>query len=144
MKIPVIDEPVRLGRAFWVTYGVMLIPSLWLLKPWSWKLPLFSKVAGAVLPPFLAAIAICSFVLLTFSVTAHFHGRKREFAGIVAAILGSTIFLVVAWMFSGYKNLPAICAFVASCIGYSLFYSVHRKEPGNPTGPTLPARRGSC
>ena len=136
MKIPAIDAPIKLGKIFWATYCLMAVPSLWLFKPWSWGLPAFSEIAGAVLPPFLASIALYSFVLFTLSVLSNFRGQKKEIAGFVAAIVGPTIFLVAAWVFSGYQNLPAICAFIASFIGYSLLYLMHRKEPNQAPEPT--------
>jgi hypothetical protein len=136
MKIPAIDEPIRLGKIFWAVYGLMAIPSLWLLKPWSWGPPLISEAAGFLLPPFLAGIALYSFALFTRSLISNLRGQKKALAAFAAAIVGPTVFLVAAWIFSGYQNLPAICAFVASFIGHSLLYFMLRKEPNQPPEPT--------
>src|SRR4051812_36640942 len=132
MKIPAIDEPIRLGAVFWAAYCAMAIPSLWLLKPWAWGPPVVSQIAGAVLPPFLATIILYSFVLFVLSLSSNLRGQKRAIAGFVAAIVGPTVFLVAAWVFSRYQNLPAICAFVASFMGYSLLYLMHQRIGNKP------------
>ncbi len=132
MKIPSIDDPIRLGKSFWITYGLLLGPSLWLFRPWAWELPIYAEVIGAVFPPFLAAIALYTFVMFTLSLTRNFEGQKQAFAGFVASIVGPSVFLVAAWIFSGYQNLPAICSFVASFIGFSIFYLTYRKKPNQP------------
>jgi hypothetical protein len=142
MKYPSIDDPLRLGKSFWLTYALLVGPSLWLLRPWTWELPLYAEVIGFVFPPFLAAIALYTFVLFILSLTANFEGQKRSFACFIASIVGPSIFLAVAWIFSGYQNLPSICAFVASFIGYSLLYLTRRKEPNQSLQPTGPSARG--
>lgn len=141
MKIPSIDDPIQLGKSFWITYGLLLGPSLWLLRPWAWELPIYAEVIGAMFPPFLAAIVIYTFVMFTFSLTKNFAGQKRTFACFVASIVGPSVFFAAAWIFSGYQNLPAICSFVASFIGYSILYLTYRKKPNQSpqtTGTSAP------
>jgi hypothetical protein len=128
MKVPAIDQPIRLGGYFWAVYVLMAIPSLWLLRPWSWGPPLISQVAGFLLPPFLAAIALYSFVLFTLSLVSNLRGQKKALAAFSAALVGPTVFLVAAWVFSDHQYLPAICAFVASFIGHSLLFFMLGKK----------------
>lgn len=142
MKYPGIDEPIRLGGSFWLTYALLLGPSAWLLHPWTWDLPIYAEILGAFFPPFLAAIALCAIILFILSLTADFSGQKRAFAGFIAGILGPAVFLGSAWVFSGYQNLPSICAFVASFIGYSLLYLSYRRDFNR--WPRKPAASGSC
>ena len=139
MKIPAIDEPIRLGAPFWCLYAILSIPSLWILQPWTWGPPLISMVAGAILPPFLAAIILYTCTLFTLSLTRNFRSQKRALAEFTAAIVAPLVFVVTAWVYSGYRDLPSTTAFVASFIGYSLLYRMHRQEPNQP----LTQRRGA-
>jgi hypothetical protein len=143
MKHTSIDDPIRLGKSFWLTYCLMLGPSLWLLHPWTWELPLYAEIIGAVFPPFLSSIALYTLVLFTLSLTSNFKDQKRSLAGFVASIVGPSIFFVAAWIYSGYQNLPAICAFVSSFIGYSIFYLTYRRRLNQPPEPTAASDPGS-
>ena len=58
MNAPSLDKPVKLTPDFLAAFAVLAVPTLWLAQPWSWNLPLISKVAGVVFLPF-AAVIVC-------------------------------------------------------------------------------------
>jgi len=139
MKIPAIDEPIRLGLSFWLLYLLLAVPSLWILQPWSWGPPVSSMIAGMILPPFLASIVLYSFTLFTLSLTCNFRAQGRALAEFAAAIVAPSVFLFTAWIYSGYRNLPSNAAFIASFIGYSMLYRMYRKRPNRAPEPTTVA-----
>ena len=145
MKVPAIDEPIRLGGVFWIVYFIIMAPSLWLFHPWTWDGPIYSIIAGIILPPFLVSIVLYSVVLFTVSLIANFRSQKTALLIFGAALVTPIVFLFAAWHFSGYRNLPSIFAFIASSIGYSILFMTQRnrsiKSP-QPTAGSSAAHRG--
>lgn len=131
MRTPAIDEPLRLGAAFGVLYAALAVPSLWILRPWTWPGPGVSIVAGFVLPPFLVGIAIYASVFFMVSVTANFRVQRRALAEFLAAIVAPCALLLITWFYSGYRHLPATAGFVTSFTAYSALYRLrsNRRPP---------------
>jgi hypothetical protein len=53
-----IDSPIRLDRPFWVIYALIGLPSLFWIRTLFFDLPLITRIAGAILLPFLIAIVV--------------------------------------------------------------------------------------
>ena len=101
MKAPSLDKPLKLTPDFLAAFAVLAVPTLWLAQPWSWNLPLISKVAGVDFLPFAAVIVCYCPVLLALAVI---HGGKEEEraqARVVGAVAGAAVFLSESGLFTG-------------------------------------------
>lgn len=58
MKIPDIDQPVRLTWHYAAAYVLLAGPTLWLVRPWTWELPLISQVTGSVVLPAVVLVLV--------------------------------------------------------------------------------------
>ena len=108
---------------------MLAVPTLWLAQPWSWNLPLISKVAGVVFLPFAAVIVCYCPVLLALAVI---HGGKEErksASALVGAVAGAAVFLSAVWIIYGFDKLPSLVAVPAVLIA-SWIYS--RSKPSHP------------
>src|SRR5579863_9625579 len=110
-----ITKPIRLGRAFWSVYAVLLGPLLWFMKPWAWGEPVSSEVIGALLFPFLAAIVAYSAGLFLYALATDFPRQRRGFAAFVVGVLGVVAAKAVVIWFPrtarGVAGMPLLAGF---------------------------------
>ncbi len=130
MKVPAIDDPIRLGRPFLAVYLVVFGPCAFVLRPLRWGLPWYSELSGLVLPPFLVAIVVYCSALFVLSLRRSLFAQSAGLLEFAAAIIGPATFAFVAWRFSASQNAPAVAAFLASFVAYSgLFFWMRKRMP---------------
>ena len=119
MKPSALQQPVRLDRWFWAVYFVCLPIVLWLSPPWKWDFPLYAKIAGGLLFPFLfslAAYVLGNFLDIVF-------GRRALAKGEGKALLITAGFIAVAGVTESMLGvsgmiLPGLTAFTAMTVFY--------------------------
>jgi hypothetical protein len=127
-----IDKPVRLGRAFWCVYAVLLGPALWILKPWGKGLPLSSEIIGAILFPFLAAIALYTSSLFLFALVTDFQRQSKAFGVFFAVVFAQVVALLVVNYYpgvaKGVSGKPVAVAFLGCLLANGLVYFLLRRK----------------
>jgi hypothetical protein len=135
-----IDKPIRLTRAFWVTYAFFGLPVLWYVKPWLWQQPIYSIVAAFVFFPFAAAIvAYCSFLFI-LAVALGGESQRRPARAFATAIICAALFLAIGWISGGYKGLSVAASFGAAFFATVIFRHLNPGTPNqlpDPTSPTV-------
>ena len=143
MKIVDLEKPFTLSRDFWAAYVLLGMPILWFAKPWVWKLPVFSQIAGFVFLPFLAAVlCYCPFLFLSAIIRGS-SKEKKIAAAFVSAIAGASLFLTTVWFLRGFGSVPSRFGFVAVIIANLIFAFLHTRRPNQMSEPTAPSCRGS-
>jgi FtsH-binding integral membrane protein len=128
MDVPKIDEPVRLGSAFWITLGLSEAAFVWYFRPWNWDYPVWYRIVSAVLFPFLAAMLIYCVTMFFVSIIMDFRSQLQTTALFVFAIVVGGIVFAFAWVKAGFRDVPAAATFVASFVANALFtYLRHRR-----------------
>jgi hypothetical protein len=101
-----VDKPFKLTSEFGIALAVLTIPTLWIFKPWTWDLPLYSRAAGTVFLPFAATIVIYCPILFFASVSREAFKKGSAFRAFFAAILGAAIYLSLFWYFRDLRSIP--------------------------------------
>jgi hypothetical protein len=128
MRIPEIDEPVVLDGPFWTTLCLAEAGFCWFFKPWAWDYPLWYRIAGAALFPFLAAIVVHSTTMFLVSIAHNFRSQSQRRALFVFAIVVSSAVIAFAWVESSFRVVPDSTAFVAGLLANGLFAYLNRKR----------------
>jgi hypothetical protein len=137
-----LEKPFTLNRDFWIAYSLLILPILWLVRPWSWELPLYSQIAGYAFLPFAAAIMCYCPVALVVSIARGSSKERRIGAAFLAGIAGSALFLGVIWWLRGFDDMPSLLGAGAAIIANLIFAGVVSKPPNHFPHPTPPSRRG--
>jgi len=131
-----INKPVRLGRAFWSVYALLLGPSIWILRPSSSHLPPSSVIIGALLIPFLVAIALYSSGLFLIALVTDFRRQQQYFALFFLILLGQLAAMAVVIYYlrlgKGISGMPVLVAFAVCALLNFLIFILIRKKPGWP------------
>lgn len=139
MKSIDLERPFTLTRSFWVAYSMLVVPVLWLSRPWSWELPLYSQIAGYIFLPFAAAIVCFCPIALVMSVVRGSSKERRIGAAFLAGIVGAALFLGVIWWLRGFGVVPSRYGASAVVIANLVFAIVCSREPNQASEPTRPA-----
>src|SRR5947209_15431721 len=91
------NKPFRFTRGFWLAYIFLGAPVLWFAKPWSWELPVFSRIAGLVFLPFAAAIVCYCPFLFVYSLVRGASKERKIGWTLLAALTSASIFLTFVW-----------------------------------------------
>lgn len=105
MKAPRIDQPLRLGLGFLWVYLVSLGLFLWKFPPWSWQEPALTEISGALVVPFLAAMAVYCTFLFIYSLVTNFSEQRAAF-GLFLIIVAAQ--LVAEALVYAFPSLPRI------------------------------------
>jgi hypothetical protein len=133
MKAASLDKPFKLTPDFLAAFVVLAVPTLWLSQPWSWDLPIVSKIAGIAFLPFAAAIVCYCPVLFAMALFRGGKEERKSASAFVGAIAGTAVFLGAVWIIYGFDRLPSFVATPAVLIA-SWIYS--RSKPNRPNLPT--------
>jgi len=138
MKTLDIDRPIRLTWPFWLTYLAVFVPVLFLAKPILTQLPLYARVAGILVLPFLAAVLFYS--SFQFFVAVVFGGREQriKFRGFLLAALGTAVVAGIAWKLFGARTVAPIGACGATILANLLYQRLNHKTPNQLPDPTPP------
>jgi hypothetical protein len=132
MKTLGIDQPIKLGLGFWITYGVLALPAFLTTKSWLWDGPMYSRIAGLLLLPFLAAILVYSLFLFSKAVVLGGPKVRRNFWLFLAIMACAATFLWLCYLQygpnHGYSYVGAIAAFSASLA----YHRLRAKTPDQP------------
>ncbi len=104
MKPSPLQQPIRLDRWFWAVYLVSLPVVLWLSLLWNRDMPLYAKIAGALVLPFLFSISIyaaCRFGYIIFVRRALEKGEGK-------ALLVTMAFIVIACWAKTFLGIPPV------------------------------------
>jgi hypothetical protein len=154
MKTLDIDQPIKLGLGFWVTYALLALPTFWITKPWFQDYPMYARIADALLLPFLAAIFVYCLFLFARAVVWGGPRQRMNFWIFLAVIACAATFLGLCYLEYGsnhtYFYPPFIAVFFAS-LAYRLFRRrapAPSSDPGaapnaNPAGNEHPKTEGS-
>jgi hypothetical protein len=126
MKTVDVDKPFKLTFEFAIALAVLTIPTLWISKPWTWDLPLYSRAAGTVFLPFAATIVIYCPILFFASVSRDAFRNGSAFRAFFATILGATIYLSLFWYFRDLRSIP--WGFGCWTLLNGIYAMVRRKE----------------
>ena len=127
MRIPRIDEPIRLSAPFWSTYILSVAAYSWFTRPWAWDYPVWYRVLGATLIPFLAALAIYCVILFFVSLATDFREQTHTVSAVVFSICLAGVFMAYAWTRAGFRDLPGSVEFIAAFLANGLYsYLKHR------------------
>jgi hypothetical protein len=131
-----ISKPVRLGRAFWSLYAVLLGPSIWFLRPSNSNLPLSSVVIGASLVPFLASVALYCIGLFVFALVTDFTRQRKAFALAFMCLVAPVVSMGAVIYFPGLSRritgMGALLAILACLLANGLILFLFRNKPGRP------------
>ena len=147
-----LTKPFRPSRDFWAAYVLLGVPVLWFARPWSWELPVFSKVAGLVFLPFAAAM-VCYFPFLFIAAITRGSSKEKKIGlAFLAAVISGALFLTVVWLVYDFGSVPSRFGFAAVIIANLVFAALQIRRPNQSlqrnasTGSVLnfesPARRG--
>jgi hypothetical protein len=129
MKPPSLDKPLKLTPDFLIAFAVLSVPTLWLVQPWCWNLPVVARIAGIVFIP-LAAVSVCYCpVLCALAVIYGGKEERKNASAFIGAIAGAVVFLSLVWILYGFDRLPSLVAIPAVLIA-SAIYS--RRKPSRP------------
>jgi hypothetical protein len=113
-------------------YAVLLGPALWFLRPWLEGMPLSSRISGAIVFPFLAAIALYSSSLFLFALVTDFRRQSKAFGIFFVALLAQVVALVVVNYYpglaKGVSGRPVAVAFLAFILLNGLVYLLLRRR----------------
>lgn len=129
MKAPSLDKPFRFTLDFWIAFTVLAVPTLWLSRPWSWDLPIVSKVSGLVFLPIAAVIVCYCPVLFAMALLRGGREERKVASAWVGAVAGAVVFLGLVWSIYGFDGLPSFIAIPAVLIA-NFIYTVAAPKPG--------------
>jgi len=121
MKVPRIDEPVRLTGLFWTTLVLAEAAFCWYFKPWGWDYPLWYRCVGATLLPFLGAFATYCVILFFVSLKTNFRSQAQTLAMFWFAVCAGGFVLAFAWVKAGFRDVPVTATFTAAFLANALF-----------------------
>jgi hypothetical protein len=105
MRAPRIDQPVRLGWGFLWVYLAALGVFLWWIPPWHWKEPLLTELSGALVLPFLAALAAYCTFLFIYSLLTDFSEQRVAFGFFLVSVAAELVAMAVVYL---VPSLPRI------------------------------------
>jgi hypothetical protein len=136
-KVDII-KPLRLGRAFWSLFALLLGPAIWILRPSNSGLPPSSVVIGAILFPFLASIVLYSCGLFLFALVTDFRRQRRYFALffliLTGALAAMAVVIYLPRQAKGISGMPFVAALLVSLLANALILFLTRRRNG-PAGP---------
>jgi hypothetical protein len=147
MKVPDIDQPLRLTWDFGVAYVVIAAPTLWLAHPWNWGMPFYSEAIGFVLLPFIAMMLIYCPALFVASLIKDFSRQKRIVIRLSMAMGVFGGIMILTWVLLDFERVPSIVGSIAAVIAHQILYPKDKQrankaaEPTRTTG-TPPANAG--
>ncbi len=127
MNEDVLGKPPKFGRLFWVTAAVTTPVVLLTSRPWSWNLPLMSKIAGCVGLPLIAAIS--AYVFVEFIVSA-FGGKigRRDIWVLSIVWLTCAGGAAAVTFIDSLRPFRLIGIAVLTCVAICLFEVMRRKS----------------
>ncbi len=128
MHIPEIDEPTKLSGPFWITLCLVEAAFCWLFTPWVWDYPVWYRIIGAVLIPFLAAMTIYCTTMFVVSLIHNFRSQRQTFALFSLAIVVGGLVVAFAWVMSGFRTVPESAVFTAGFLANGLFIFLNRRR----------------
>ena len=134
MKVPRIDEPVRLTGPFWTTLVLAEAVFCWYFKPWGWDYPLWYRCIGATLPPFLGAFATYCVMLFFVSLVTNFCSQAQTLAMFWFAVCAGGIVLAFAWVRAGFRDVPVTATFTAAFLANTLFANLVKTRRNQDVG----------
>ncbi|MFY9923676.1 MAG: hypothetical protein WAK51_04270 [Opitutaceae bacterium] len=142
MKTVDIDKPFRPTLGFWITYAILAIPAFWISRPWFWDLPIYSRVAGVILCPFLAAVFVyCSFEMIGAVVVGGPNQRKAFWAFLVSVACAALV-LGIECIRGGFDHVPpmapAFVVFLAVLVYHRLNKKVQNQHPDSASPSVTP------
>ena len=90
MQTNELSQRPKIGILYWMTLAVVTPFALQITKPWTWDLPLYSRIAGCVGLPFLFSIPVYLVIYLVYSTLFSKRVAKNEILAllVVFAYLG--------------------------------------------------------
>jgi hypothetical protein len=85
-----LEQPIRLGKRFWILCIMVTPMTLYLTTPWKWGLPWFAVAAGCIALPFF--VGLPTYAMLLFSIAVW---RKKIPASKLFALASVITYLVV-------------------------------------------------
>ena len=93
----VLEKPFRLTKEFFIAYLVLALPTLWLLHPWDWELPIISRFAGIVFLPFAVTIVFyCPALFIVWAFGDGLVGR-RVLLTFLITLTAAGIVIYILW-----------------------------------------------
>jgi hypothetical protein len=132
-----IDSPIRLDRAFWIVYVLIGLPSLLLIRPLLAGEPLTTRVAGAILLPFLVAIVVYTIALLMAAVVFGGPAQRRKFWAFLMSMGAVSAVFLAEWALSGFKDPRWATPAIGSFCGIILYGALSRRSSNRSPDPTL-------
>jgi predicted branched-subunit amino acid permease len=122
MKVPDIDQPVRLTCRYGVGYAVIAGPTFWVVNPWTWDLPVIAKVTGVIVLPAVTLILIFFPALFVASLIKNFSRQKRMVIRLIAALAVFGLGLLFNLVLLDLGPAPSLVAAIAALIVYHLVH----------------------
>ena len=136
MKPVDIDSPIRLDRPFWVIYALIGLPSLFWIRTLFFDLPLITRIAGAILLPFLIAIVVYTSAMVIAAVLFGGPTQRRKFWAFLATMGIVSVAFWVKWAHSGFKDSSWATPAIGSCTAIMLYGAISRLGSNQSTDPT--------
>ena len=109
-----LNEPFVPGKAFALAWIAISIPVLWHTQPWSYELPVYSRVAAIIIYPFLATILLyCPVAFVKRMIYSGAEGLKvlRIF---LSCVFGVLLIIMPSWILNDYEPTDSGLSFVVA------------------------------
>jgi hypothetical protein len=103
----VLEKPFRLTKEFFIAYLVLVLPTLWLLRPWDWELPIVSRLAGIIFLPF--AVTIVFYCPALFIVWAFGDGPlgRRVLLTFLITLTAAGVAIYILWANGHFQSFDS-------------------------------------
>ncbi|MBC2593090.1 hypothetical protein H5P28_02335 [Ruficoccus amylovorans] len=92
-----LEKPFRLTKEFFIAWLVLALPTLWLVRPWDWELPLYSRLAGMVFLPFAVTIVFyCPALFILWALGDGPQGRRVLLTFLIVMVAAGVTTAVLA------------------------------------------------